>query len=114
MFPSPATGKWVDVDEEGRAAVVAWDQLRQLRIDMEKQERIAKDEVARLLADAEGARHHGIPIATWRQNKPSRKPDWKALTAAHPELVEEHTREVPGPRVLRVTKDLHTFGVGDD
>lgn len=114
MYPAPTVGKWVDLDDEGRDAVAAWDRLRRQRIDVEKQERIAKDEVARLLEDSEGAKYKGLPIATWRRNRPSKKPDWKALTEAHPDTVAEFTREVPGPRVLRTTKDLHTFGVCDD
>lgn len=114
MFPAPQAGKWVDLDEEGRAAIAAWDRLRRLRIDAEKQERAAKDEVANLIGDAEGAKHNGIPVATWRNNKASDRTDWKALTAAYPDVVAEYTREVPGARVLRATKDLHVFGGGDD
>lgn len=114
IHPEPEAGKWVDLDDDGRAAVAAWDRLRRLRIDAEKQEDIAKAAVAQIVGDAEGAKYGGIPIATWRKNKASRKPDWKALTAAQPELVAEFTREVPGSRVLRVTKELHAFGVGDD
>lgn len=114
MHAAPQVGKWVDVDEEGRAAVAAWERLRQLRIDAEKQERIAKDEVARLLESAEGAKYQGLPICTWRNNRPSDKPDWNALTAAHPDVVAKFTRPVPGPRVLRATRELHAFGVCDD
>jgi putative phage-type endonuclease len=43
-------------------------------------------------------------IATWRQNKPSIKTDWKAVaaTAEVPqEAIDAHTAEVPGARVFK-------------
>jgi hypothetical protein len=54
--------------------------------------------------------HGGRVLATWKQNKPSRRTDWKALAAElNPpqELVERHTTEKPGARVLRLkTKEI--------
>jgi putative phage-type endonuclease len=111
MHPTADVGKWVDLDDEQICAVALWERKRRARVDAEKREQIAKDEVARLLTDAEGARYHGLPVVTWRSNKPSRKPDWKALTAEHPDLVGQFTREVPGSRVMRPTKEIATFDV---
>ena len=72
----------------------------------EKAEKDAKDAVARLIGEAEAARFDGRLICTWRANRPSDKPDWKALTADHPDLVASYTRTVPGPRVMRATREL--------
>ena len=40
--------------------------------------------------------------ATWKQNKPSVKTDWKEVaTKVDPKIIEAATREVPGARVFR-------------
>jgi predicted phage-related endonuclease len=106
LYPAPKVGTYADIDDEGMQAILRWEQLRRQRVDLEKAERGAKDAVARLIADAEGARYDGRLIATWKANKASERPDWKALEADHADLVATYTREVPGPRVLRATKEL--------
>ena len=41
-------------------------------------------------------------LATWKQNKPSLKTDWKEVaTKIDPKVVEAATREVPGARVFK-------------
>ena len=109
MFPAPEVGKWATVDEVGRDAIAAWDEARLERIAAEKRERALKDEVANLLLDAEGAKFNGIPIATWRRNKPSDRFVVGKHAADAPDCHAAHTIEVPGPRVLRSTKELRTF-----
>lgn len=106
LYPAPKIGTFADVDDAGMQVIIGWEQARQARLDAEKAEAEAKDAVARLIADAEGARYDGRLIATWRANKASERPDWKALEADHPDLVATYRREVPGPRVLRATKEL--------
>ena len=49
----------------------------------------------------------GSRKVTWRNNKPSRKVDWKAVVAevAPPaEVIDRHTAITPGARVLRIGK----------
>lgn len=106
LYPSPIVGVYADVDDDGLQAIVAWEQARQVRLAAEKAEKDAKDAAARLIGEAEGARYDGRLVATWKANKASDRPDWKALEADHPALVQTYTREVPGPRVLRATKEL--------
>jgi predicted phage-related endonuclease len=106
LHPLPQVGQYSDLDDEGLQTILAWEQLRRSRIEIEKAEKEAKDAVARLIVDNEGARYDGRLVATWKANKASERPDWKALEADHPDLVSTYTREVPGPRVLRATKDL--------
>lgn len=106
LYPAPQVGTYADLDDEGMQAVLRWEQLRRARLEAEKAEKEAKDAVARLIADAEGARFDGRLIATWKANRPSERPDWKALEIDHPDLVAQYRREVPGPRVLRATKEL--------
>lgn len=106
LYPEPAVGSYADLDDDGLQAVLAWEQARRARLEAEKAEKIAKDAAARLVGEAEGARYDGRLILTWKPNKASEKPDWKALEADHPDLVATYRREVPGPRVLRATKEL--------
>lgn len=106
LYPEPTLGSYADLDTDGLLAVTEWEQCRQARLAAEKAEKDARDAVARLIGDTEGARFDGQLVATWRANKPSDKPDWKALTADHPDLVASYTRSVPGPRVMRATKEL--------
>lgn len=47
-------------------------------------------------------------LATWRQNKPSLKTDWKAVAeelGASQEIVAKHTKETPGARVFKYKED---------
>lgn len=106
LYPEPVAGSFADLDEEGLEAVVLWEQSRRARLYAEKEEEIAKNAVANLLLDAEGARFDGRLILTWKANKPGERVDWKALEADHPDLAAEYRRSVRGARVLRATKEL--------
>lgn len=106
MYPEPVAGRFTDLDDDGLQAVVLWEQCRRARLDAEKAEREAKDAVANLLLDAEGARFDGRLVLSWKANKPSERVDWKALEAEHPDLVAGFRRQVRGPRVLRALKEL--------
>lgn len=106
MFPKPVDGKFVDVDDEGLDAIVRWEHARQARIAAEKAEAEAKDAVARIAMDAEGVRHDGRLVLTWKANKDSERLDVKALEANEPDVVARYRRTAPGPRVLRATKAL--------
>lgn len=106
LYPEPQPGKYVDLSDDGLQAIVHWEQARQARLAAQKYEDAAKDEVARRLMDAEGARYDGRLVLNWKANKPSEKVDWKALEAAHPDLVAEFRRTMPGARVLRATREL--------
>lgn len=106
MFPKPVDGKFVDVDDEGLDAIVRWEHARQARIAAEKAEAEAKDAVARIAMDAEGVRHDGRLVLTWKANKDSERLDVKALEANEPDVVARYRRVAPGPRVLRATKAL--------
>lgn len=117
LHPAPEMGRWADLDDDGLTAVVRWEQARQERLAAEKAEREAKDAVANLLMDAEGARYGGQPVLTWRANKPTARVDWKAAAldmaetvGAAPEQVEEqYAVTASGARVMRAGKVLAQF-----
>jgi len=83
---------------------------------LEERKKEAEGIVLTAFEDAESLIHGGRVLATWKQNKPSRRTDWKAvaneLAAYVPEqtkhdVIDEHTTEKPGARVLRLkTKEL--------
>ncbi len=104
MYPEPDEGSTVELDNLGFCEVVAWEQCRQVRLAAEKAEADAKDVVARLLLDHEGARYDGRLVATWKAVA-RQSLDTKALKAAEPDLVEKFTRAV-SVRTLRATGEL--------
>jgi putative phage-type endonuclease len=104
MFPEAVAGKFADVDDEGLEAVVRWEQARVARLAAEKAEEEAKDVVARLIADGEGARHEGRLIATWKSTARSSL-DTKRLKADLPDVVEQYQREIT-VRTMRAVKGL--------
>lgn len=106
MFPIPAQGKLAAVDDDQLLAVIEWEQCRSARLTAEKLEEAAKDRVAMMFEDAEGLTHDGRLVATWKANRPSVKPDWRALEADQPDLVAQYRRETPGARVMRAKKEL--------
>lgn len=106
MFPEPELGKWVHVDDQGILAIAQWEAARQDRMAAEKREKAFKDEVARLLEDAEGAKHEGLQVVTWKVNRPSKRFSAKAHAEQNPECHAAHMVEVPGARVLRATRGL--------
>jgi len=72
--------------------------------------------VLKAFGDAEALEHGGRVLATWKQNKPSLRTDWKAAVTDLSEYVpdevferitEAHTQSKPGARVLRLkTKEI--------
>lgn len=74
--------------------------------ELERQEQALRDTITCAFGDAEEVQHMGRRLATWRANKPTRKTDWKAVSAAFdpgPDLIESATTETPGARVLRLS-----------
>lgn len=77
---------------------------------LEESEQALRDTITCAIGDAEEVQHMGRRLATWRANKPTRKTDWKAVSAEFdpgPDLIESFTTETPGARVLRlaITKE---------
>lgn len=105
-FPEHRPGRAVELDAEGVALLRRLQAATEVRLQAEKDEALAKAAVADMLGEAEAATYGGVEVATWRNNRPTSRVDYRALESAHPEVVEEFRREVPGARVLRVTRGL--------
>lgn len=108
LHPKPAAGSFVELDDDGLAAVVEWEQLRRARLAAEKAEAPAKDVVARLVGDKAEARYDGHTVFTWKAAKESPRTDHPAAAAKYLTAAQlaEFTRPVPGARTMRATKEL--------
>lgn len=103
LFPSCVPDKAVALDDDNFTSVVRWNQLREARLAVEKDEKAARDEVARLLGDAAVLTFGDVPVVTFRNARPSASFDMAAFRAAHPDLVEKFTVSKPGARRLLPT-----------
>ncbi len=80
---------------------------------LEEEEQAQRDIICTTFGDAEAISYMGQKLATWKQNKPGQKTDWKAVASAlaghiEPEIFalvrDQHTTETEGSRVLRLAK----------
>ena len=100
-------GKTVAVDVTVARAVADLARIRQEIKDLEAIAKEREADVLRAFGDAEAIEYQGRRLATWKQNKPTRRTDWKALAeflGARPEYIEKFTEEKPGARVLRLNR----------
>jgi putative phage-type endonuclease len=90
---------------EAEGDVSAWRQAEALAAQAGEDAARAKAVVMSAIGESEGIESPGQDWrVTWRQNKPTKATDWKAVAmaaGASGELIEKHTIERPGPRVVR-------------
>ena len=92
-----------EIVEVGPAAVEIASKLRDVKTQLkqlEAQEDSLKGELCELIGDAGTAVAAGEVIATWK-TQTRKSLDQKALKVAHPDLIEQYTKDVP-VRVLRL------------
>lgn len=109
LNPNPAPGSFVELDDQGLAVIVEFEQRRQARLAAAKAEDAAKDAVARLLGDKAAAVYDGREVFTWKPTKPQTVVAWEAAARHHltPKQLAEFTRTgVPGARRMHATKEL--------
>lgn len=97
LHPEPAPGSFVDVDDT--QVVTRWQDAKALLSEAEKAEKEARAEVCRLIGEAEGVRHMGRVLCTWKAQTRS-SVDTKALLTDHPDLAAKYERTTSF-RVLR-------------
>lgn len=105
IHPTHTPESFVDLDEDGFQLIVEWEQLRQARLAAEDAEKQAKDAVARLIAEHEGARFDGHVIATFKAQRRTSF-DTKGFKADHPDLASSYERP-SSVRVLRAMKEVN-------
>lgn len=114
-WPGHTPGKVVDLDEAQAELLRDYAALKRQAKSQEAWEKILRDQLFPVLADADEIRINGQAVATYRANKASNKTDWKALAdellrGFDPEdrarYLADYTTTVPGSRVLRLGKAL--------
>ncbi len=92
------TGKRIDLDDAGRAAVAEWDAIREQRLAVEKAEETAKARVMQAMGDAEWAPWGDGKIIRV-QSVSARRIDTEELRKRHPDVAEECTRVTTSPKL---------------
>ena len=114
-WPGHTPGKVVDLDEAQAELLRDYAALKRQAKSQEAWEKILRDQLFPVLADADEIRINGQAVATYRANKASDKTDWKALADEllrgfdpddRASYLAEYTTTVPGARVLRLGKAL--------
>jgi putative phage-type endonuclease len=96
------------VSEEYETATAGIDRVAALYAEKQYESKLLDEELQNLaislkeaIGDKAGVVGNGWS-ATWKQNKPSLKTDWKEVAAkVDQKIIQEATREVPGARVFR-------------
>ncbi|WP_295431132.1 YqaJ viral recombinase family protein [uncultured Thiodictyon sp.] len=76
---------------------------------LEDAEKSIRDRLIPAIGDADTVTFDGRQVLTYRANKDSPKTDWRAIAEtlkAPAELIEAHTINAPGARVLRLAKEM--------
>ena len=114
-WPGHTPGKVVDLDEAQAELLRDYAALKRQAKSQEAWEKILRDQLFPVLADADEIRINGQAVATYRANKASDKTDWKALADEllrgfdpddRASYLADYTTTQPGARVLRLGKAL--------
>jgi predicted phage-related endonuclease len=101
LHPHPSVPT-VALDDDALALVRELDTCRRIKRDADKDERVIKDRLAKVLADAEAGTWGGFEVVSWRPSRPGLRLDVDMLTADHPDLVEKYLRPTPAARRMLV------------
>jgi len=99
VYPDHTPGDLVEADDALRAEVAAWRTAKAAKRHAEQAEKRSAAAIQSALGDAEELTVDGQRAVSWRRQS-ARRLDGKALSAAHPGLAAEFTRESTY-RVLR-------------
>lgn len=97
-----ATDKIVELDQEAMRMVVELDLARRNKSDAEKQEKAAKDALAKILLDASVGTFKGESVISWKETAGRESFDSKALQKAHPDLYKQFTKITASYRTMRL------------
>jgi predicted phage-related endonuclease len=116
-WPRHADGKIIYATDDVGQQLRQLAEIRKAMRALEISEKAVKDDLYPTLADAEVVIYNGEEMATYRANKDSLKTNWQEvaqeyamwLDAPDAERIrQDHTRIIPGARVLRLAKNLET------
>lgn len=99
MFPAQKIS--IELPAEAETYLQLLELGRETKAQGEKQEKDAKDFLARYLKDAEVGTLNGRPVISWKQTAGRETLDTKALKEAHPELVKQYIKQGNPFRTMR-------------
>ena len=101
MFPAQKIS--IELPPEAETYLQLLELGRETKAQGEKQEKDAKDFLARFLKEAEVGTLNGRPVLSWKQTAGRESLDTKALKEAHPELVKQYMKQGSPFRTMRTT-----------
>lgn len=117
-WASHTAGKELIVDATVADAVQQLAEVKATIDELERQEQELRDTICTAIGDAESISYQGRKLATWKQNRPGSKTDWKAVASDikaymidHDieggvddvrDIIDQNTTTTEGARVLRL------------
>lgn len=96
-----STNRTLELPPTASNWLTSLEMAREMKADAEKQEKTAKDELARLLQDADVGTINGVSVVSWKETAGRASFDAKALKAEHPELHEKYMKIGASYRTMR-------------
>jgi predicted phage-related endonuclease len=97
-----ARNRSVELPDNATNWLTALEMAREMKADAEKQEKLAKDELARLLQDADVGTLNGISVVSWKETAGRASLDVKALKAELPEIHDKYQKQGLPYRTMRM------------
>lgn len=98
----PSTKRTVELPADAMNWLTALGMAREMKTDAENQEKLAKDELARLLQDADIGTLNGISVVSWKETAGRESLDVKAFKAEHPEIHGRYIKQGAPYRTMRM------------
>ena len=98
----PSTNRSVELPDNATNWLTSLEMAREMKADAEKQEKLAKDELARLLQDADVGTLNGISVVSWKETAGRASLDVKALKAELPEIHDKYQKQGLPYRTMRM------------
>lgn len=98
----PSTKRTVELPVNAINWLTSLEMAREMKADAENQEKLAKDELARLLQDADVGTLNGISVVSWKETAGRASLDVKALKADHPEMHDKYIKQGAPYRTMRM------------
>jgi len=99
--PTPTS---VDLDESVLQLIETFELAKKTKKASEDAERIARDQLARLLLGNEVGLVNGVQVISWKSQAGKKSLDVTGLREAHPEITAQFEREGNPYRVMRISK----------
>ncbi len=89
LYPREVTGHVLEADHELLSSLKSYKSTQAKISELSEQCDALRQDILKRMGEAEQITSNNKVLATWKCSKPARRLDTKALTAAHPELVEQ-------------------------